>query len=45
MERKHIFLPTLLIKKLTADAKKNGISFGEMLRRVISAYYDSDKKS
>ena len=40
MDRKHIFLPEYLTKQITADAKKHGVSFGEMVRRVLSSHYD-----
>jgi predicted DNA binding CopG/RHH family protein len=43
MERINLYLTEQQIKQIQKDAQKLGISFAEVLRRIIDKYYEAHK--
>lgn len=42
MKRKQIYLPEQMIERVTAEGKKRGICFSEMLRRIVDEWREGE---
>lgn len=45
MIRKNIFFTKNQINAIEEEARKRGITFSEMLRRILDSYFDNDSIS